>query len=119
MDADEAYGEKAREQLHKNASSCSEQILVAASHKTASVQPLITKTIQIRRTRYAGHSWRNKDELIFDVLLWTFSYERARVGRPARTYIQHFCTETGCILEDLPGAMDDRDEWRHDLMMIR
>ena len=33
--------------------------------------PPITKTIQIRRTRHAGHCWRSKDELISDVLLWT------------------------------------------------
>ena len=32
--------------------------------------PPITKTIQVRRARYAGHSWRSKDELISDVLLW-------------------------------------------------
>ena len=33
--------------------------------------PPIRKTIQIRRTRHAGHCWRSKDELISDVLLWT------------------------------------------------
>ena len=33
--------------------------------------PLITKTIQVRRTRHAGHCWRSRDELISDVLLWT------------------------------------------------
>ena len=33
--------------------------------------PPITKTIQVRRTRYTGHCWRSKDELISDVLLWT------------------------------------------------
>ena len=31
----------------------------------------ITKTIQVRRTRHAGHCWRSMDELISDVLLWT------------------------------------------------
>ena len=31
----------------------------------------ITKTIQVRRTRHAGHCWRSKDELISYVLLWT------------------------------------------------
>ena len=31
--------------------------------------PLITKTIQVRRTRHAGHCWRSRDELIRDVLL--------------------------------------------------
>ena len=33
--------------------------------------PPITKSIQVRRTRHAGHCWRSKDELISDVLLWT------------------------------------------------
>ena len=33
--------------------------------------PPITKTIQVRRTRHAGHCWRSKDELVSDVLLWT------------------------------------------------
>ena len=32
--------------------------------------PPITKTIQVRRTRHAGHRWRSRDELISDVLLW-------------------------------------------------
>ena len=36
--------------------------------------PPITKTIQVRRTRHAGHSWRSKDELISDVLLWSPAY---------------------------------------------
>ena len=31
----------------------------------------ITKTIQVRRTRHAGHCLRSRDELISDVLLWT------------------------------------------------
>ena len=36
--------------------------------------PPITKTIQVRRTRHAGHCWKSKDELISDVLLWTPTY---------------------------------------------
>ena len=31
--------------------------------------PTITKTIQVRRTRHAGHYWRSRYELISDVLL--------------------------------------------------
>ena len=46
--------------------------------------PPITKTIQARRTRHAGHCWRSKDELISDVLLWTPAYGQAKAGRPAR-----------------------------------
>ena len=72
----------------------------------------ISKTIQIRRTRHAGHYWRTKDEPISDVLPWTLSHGRSTVGRPARTYRQHFVLDTGCSLKNLPGAMDDRDGWR-------
>ena len=74
--------------------------------------PPITKTIQVRRTRHAGHCWRSKDELISDVLLWTPTYGCVRVGRPARTYIQQLCEDTGCNPEDLPEAMNDREKWR-------
>ena len=49
--------------------------------------PPITKTIQIRWIKHAGHCWRSKDELISDVLLWTPAYGQAKAGRPARTYI--------------------------------
>ena len=74
--------------------------------------PPITKTIQVRRTRHAGHCWRCKDELISDVLLWTPTYGCAKAGRPARTYIQQLCEDTGCNPEDLPEAMNDREKWR-------
>ena len=50
--------------------------------------PPITKTIQVRQTRHAGHCWRSKDKLISDVLLWTPAYGKAKAGRPARTYIK-------------------------------
>ena len=81
--------------------------------------PPITKTIQVRRTRHAGHCWRSRDELISDILLWTTSHGRAMAGRPARTYIQHLCADTGCSLEDLPEAMDDKEEWRERVREIR
>ena len=74
--------------------------------------PPITKTIQVRRTRHAGHCWRSRDELIRDVLLWTPTHGNAKAGRPARTYIQQLCEDTGCSPEDLPRAMNDREEWR-------
>ena len=77
------------------------------------------KTIQVRRTRHAGHRWRSKDELISDVLLWTPTYGRAKAGRPARTYIQQLCEDTGCNSEDLPEAMSDREKWRERVRDIR
>ena len=81
--------------------------------------PPITKTIQVRRTRHAGHCWRSRDELISDVLLWTPSHGRAKAGRPARTYRQLLCADTGCSPEDLPEATDDGEEWRERVKDIR
>ena len=81
-------------------------------HQLYSHLPPIRKTIQVRRTRHAGHCWRSRDELISDVLLWTPTYGRAKAGQPARTYIQQLCKDTGCSLEDLSEAMNDREKWR-------
>ena len=81
--------------------------------------PPITKTIQVRRTRHAGHCWRSRDELISDVLLWTPTHGRVKAGRSARTYIQQLCEDTGCCPEDLPEVMNDREKWRERVRDIR
>ena len=59
------------------------------------------------------------EELIRDVLLWTPSYGQAKAGRPARTYIQQLCEDTGCSLEDLPETMNDREKCRERVRDIR
>ena len=81
--------------------------------------PPATKTIQIRRSRAAGHCWRSRDEIICDVLLWAPSHGRAKAGRPARTYIQQLCDDTGCIPEDLPEAMGNREESEMSVLIVR
>ena len=81
--------------------------------------PPITKTIQLRRTRHAGHCWRSRDEFISDVLLWTPTYGRAKAERPARTYIQQLCEYTECSPEDQPEAMNHREKWRERVKDIR
>ena len=83
-------------------------------HPLYSHLPPVTKTIQVRRTRHAGHCWRNKDEL-----LWNPAYGQAKAGRPARTYIQQLCEDRGCSPEDLPEAMNDREKWRERVRDIR
>ena len=81
--------------------------------------PPITKTIQVKRTRHAGHCWRSRDEFISDLLLWTPSHGRVKAGRPARTYIQQLCEDTGCSPGNLPEAMNDREGWRERVRDIR
>ena len=75
------YGEKAWGQSHKNTASSIEQVLEATPYKTGHLPPIM-KTIQVRRIRNARNCWRSKDELISDVLRWTLSHGRAKVGRP-------------------------------------
>ena len=81
--------------------------------------PPIKKTIQVKQTRHTGHCWRSKDELVSDVPLWIPTYGQAKAGRPARTYIQQLCEDTGCNPEDLPEAMNDREKWREMVRDIR
>ena len=81
--------------------------------------PPITKTIQARQTRHAGHIWRCKDDIISDVLLWTPAYGQSKAGRPARTFIQQLCDDTGCNPEDLSEAKNDRETWRERIRDIR
>ena len=81
--------------------------------------PPITDVIKERRTRFAGHCWRSKDEIISDVLLWTPKHGHTRVGRPYKTYIKQICEDIGCQPEDLPRAMEDRADWRERVWKIR
>ena len=81
-------------------------------HQLYSHLPPITKTIQVRRTRHAGHCWRSRYELISDVLLWTPEYGQAKAGRPAQTYTQQLCEDTGCSPKDRPEAMNDWEKRR-------
>ena len=81
--------------------------------------PPIMKTIQIRRARYVRHSWRSKGELISNVLLWTSSHGRARLGWPARSYLKQLCTNWGCNTKDLQREMDDRDAKQERVREIR
>ena len=73
----------------------------------------ISRVIQVKQTRHAVHYWRNKDELS-EV---TFSYGPLHVDDPVlvdqqKLACRQLCADTGCSLEDLPGAMDHRDGWR-------
>ena len=87
--------------------------------------PRITKTIQVRRTRHAGHCWRSRDELIRDVLLWIPTHGRAKAGRRTfssyvriRDVVLKTCLgrwtigrsgERGSGISVLPARYDDDD----------
>ena len=73
--------------------------------------PPITKTIQVRRTRHAGHCWRSRDELIRDVTLMDPpQHGRAKQDDQHEHTFSSYVRITGCCPEDLPRAMNDREE---------
>ena len=71
----------------------------------------ISSIIREGRTRFAGHCFRRKEELVSDVLLWDPKHGTAKVGRPVKTYPELLTEDTGVQLADLPHAMDDRELW--------
>ena len=80
--------------------------------------PPISKTIQIRQKRHAGHYWKSKKEFISAILLWTPSHRHTSVGQLTRTYLQQLGMNRGFCQEDLSEVMDDRDEWQERIREI-
>ena len=84
-------------------------------------QPPITKTIQVRRIRHAGHCWRSRDELISDILMWSPPHRQAKAGRPARAYVQRPCADTyreRWTVEKVAIEGQGDPCWWHDMMMM-
>ena len=78
--------------------------------------PLITKTIQVSRTRHAGQSWRSRDELIGDILHMdeqrqddqlepTYNSSVAIQDVALKTYRKRWTTENGDGSESVRAAM--------------
>ena len=61
-------------------------------------------------------TWLTK---VWAVFLLTPTFGRAKAERPAWTYIQQLCEDTGCSPEDLPEVMNDREKWRERVRDIR
>ena len=81
--------------------------------------PRISSTLKQQRLRFAGHCWRNKDELAGDVLLWEPTHGSRKRGRPMITYINQIENDTEYTKEELPNAMNDRILWRNCVMKCR
>ena len=86
----------------------------------------ISQTIQVRQTTYRAYYWKWKDEhhmrhSLMNPYIWMCQCWPTNKG------LHQLCAATGCRLEDLPRAMDNRDGWwesqwtpcyLHDLMMM-
>ena len=98
---------KAGWEVHEDAVSIFEQILEAAPHKTAAIQPFISYLIKYK-SKTNKTCWKSRNELISDILLWTTMHEHISVGYLAKIYFHQLCAETEFCVEDLPKAINDR-----------
>ena len=116
LDASKTDGEEARWQLHKNVASNTEQVLAATPHKAPTIRPPAfhhenypSLTNQTCRTLLEKQGRAHKWCTPMDPHIWP-----SKTRRPARTYIQQLCKDTGCSPEDLPEAMNDKEKWRRE-----
>ena len=105
----------------KNAAINIEQVLEATPHKAPTIrsptshhEKYPSSTNQTCRTLLEKQGRTHKWCTPMDP-----TYGQAKAGRPARTYIQQRCEDTGCSPEDLTEAMNDREKWRERVRDIR
>ena len=70
--------------------------------------PRISTTIRERCLRFSVHCWRNKNEVLSDLVLWEPKHGKRSVGGQARTFVALLEADTGVPRDSLPAAMDDR-----------
>ena len=67
------------------------------ANPTAAVRSLVSHlTNHVSWTTHVSHVWKNWEELIDDLLLWTPSYGHSNVGLVAKTYDHQLCADTKC-----------------------
>ena len=74
--------------------------------------PKLSEKIRRRRTRFAGHCSRSREEPVSNLIHWLPKRGRRKPGKPALTYINVLKEDTGLLAEELRSAMEDRKIWR-------
>ena len=72
--------------------------------------PPISTTLAQRRSMFAGHCFRAKDQVVSDVLLWRLP--QANRGARKLCYPDTICRDTNLTLEELKESMMNRETWK-------
>ena len=82
--------------------------------------PKISKSIRMKRLRFAGHCWRSKYELASDMILSQPQHGNRSRGRPSKTYIYQMRDDTDLLtIDEIKTAMYDREGWKKYVMDYR
>ena len=68
--------------------------------------PKLSERLAQCRSRFAGHCFRAKDEIISDLIMWKASNSRKL------TFPDIISRDSGIPVKELPTAMADKDFWR-------
>ena len=72
--------------------------------------PSISTIVAQRRTRFAGHCFRAKDQIISDILLMRLRCPNR--GRRPFSFLDRITKDTNIALDELPNIMADRMRWK-------
>ena len=81
--------------------------------------PAISTLIRERCLRFSVHCFRNKGELVSELILWNPKHRHRSAGSPKITYLDVISRDTGLLPEDLKTAMMDRDVWKDQVTLAR
>ena len=81
--------------------------------------PKISDVIKYQRTRFSGHCWRSKNEIISKVLLWEPNHGKRISGKPRRTFVDQLADDSNVSKVDLATAMEDRNYWKERVIAVR
>ena len=81
--------------------------------------PKISDIIRERRTKFSGHCFRSKMEVINQLILWEPKQGKRKIGRPRKTYINQIEEDTGIPRGQLANVMEDREQWKAIVKMVR
>ena len=71
----------------------------------------ISRRLASRRHRFVSHCFRDKSQIISDLILWKLPSYRKRKG--PLNYIDAVSRDTNIGYEELPTAMSDRTYWKN------
>ena len=76
-------------------------------------QSQISSIIRKRRLRFAGHSVRQHDQNVSDLVLWEPTHGTRNRGGQAKNFVDILKEDTGCkSTQEIRTCMEDRDVWR-------
>jgi len=75
--------------------------------------PNISNVIRKRRLKFAGHSYRQHEDPVSELVLWQPKHGKRNKGAPVKNFIDILKEDTGLKNEqEIAACMEDRDVWK-------